>query len=442
MKILLVLFVFLLPFHAIIVTYLKCKIWIDTNLIRFWKEFILVFFLLFWIIEILKKYKWNIKKIYHSNYLLWTVTAFIISSAVFMYFPAFGLKASSFLWFKYDVFPLLALIVWLFLVEVRNNIGLLLRTAFFSITLVIIIFLPWYLFWDISSTSDIFGYSKEVSTYSANSCISFAQNVNWEHRFQASFWWPIRFSVFLVLFFIIFISYIIQKYKNETKKRNTYIIVSWILVIASIFLSYTKTSMLGLIFSIILFVYLIRKIKLGKKISKKFLSTLWIIFIIPILFISIFKHDLFLHLWSVLNRFDNLSKSVEMFFYNPVWYWLGIAGPASQIWNSIESAWSWQVATASPSTIHKFLPENWYVQILLEQWLIWFALFLSVIIIIAVKLYKIVKIRKSYLSIWIFTSFITALFMANFTHLFEESATSYILFIIIWWYISKNLREK
>lgn len=56
-----------------------------------------------------------------------------------------------------------------------------------------------------------------------------------------------------------------------------------------------------------------------------------------------------------------------MFFYNPIGYGLGIAGPASQIGNSIESAGSWQIATSTTNTVHKFLPENWYVQILLEQ---------------------------------------------------------------------------
>ena len=50
------------------------------------------------------------------------------------------------------------------------------------------------------------------------------------------------------------------------------------------------------------------------------------------------KRDLFLHLGAVLNRLDSLSKSVEMFFYNPLGYGLGIAGPASQVGTSIESA--------------------------------------------------------------------------------------------------------
>jgi hypothetical protein len=52
---------------------------------------------------------------------------------------------------------------------------------------VLIIFLPWYLFGDISALASMFGYSPEVSTYTANTCISFAQNVDGQHRFQGTF---------------------------------------------------------------------------------------------------------------------------------------------------------------------------------------------------------------------------------------------------------------
>jgi hypothetical protein len=42
---------------------------------------------------------------------------------------------------------------------------------------ILIVFLPWFIFGDISALSSMFGYSSEVSTYTANQCISFAQNV-------------------------------------------------------------------------------------------------------------------------------------------------------------------------------------------------------------------------------------------------------------------------
>ena len=127
-----------------------------------------------------------------------------------------------------------------------------------------------------------------------------------------------------------------------------------------------------------------------------------------------------------------------MFFYNPIGYGLGIAGPASQIGSSIESAGNWQIATSTATTTHRFLPENWYVQIALEQWFVWIAIFIAVILIIWIRLYGIVKVKRDYFSISVFTAYVTLCFMANFTHAFEEAATSYTLFLIIWIVIGAN----
>ncbi len=51
------------------------------------------------------------------------------------------------------------------------------------------------------------------------------------------------------------------------------------------------------------------------------------------------------------------------------------------------------------------------------------------------------KLKKDYFSIGIFVSYITILFMANFTHIFEETATSFILFMLIGAYIAKESRD-
>ena len=449
MKILLIIFVLLLPLHALIVTFLKCKIWIDTNIIRFWKEIIIIILLIITFFTTLKRYKFKLSKLYKDNYLLGTITAFIICSLVYLYFPFFNFKISSFLGFKYDVFFLFALLIWMYLWAVKQNLETLMKILFWVTWLIIIVFLPWYLLWDITNLTHIFWYSGEASTYIANTCISFAQNVNWQHRFQWTFWWPIRFSVFLTTFYFLYLWFILDKfYKKEEKlnfksiKLNLLLTIPSILVITSIFFSYSKTSILWFLFGVILFIYLVRKIKLNKKLNKNLIMILSCIAILPIILIWIFKRDLFLHLWAVLNRFENLGKSVEMFFYNPIWYWLGIAWPSSQIWKSIESAWSWQIATSTITKTHIFLPENWYVQILLEQWIVWLSLFISILIIIWVKIWNIVKNKKNYISISIIISFSVLCFMALFTHSFEESATSYILFLIIWAYISKNKIKK
>lgn len=434
MKYLIQIFVFLLPFHAILITYLKCKAWIYTDILRFWKEWIIIFLLFIVSVKVLWNNNFKLEKIYKNNYLLWLTTAFIICSFIYIYFPYFNPKISSYLWFKYDVFFLFALIIWLYLSSIKNHFESILKSLFLSIWLILVIFLPWYLFWDIKTSTEIIGFSDKPSTYEANSCISFSQNVTgWHNRFQWSFWDPIRFSVFLVIFYFIYLGFVLHKELNNKFLRNIFIWIPTIFVFISIFFSYTKTSMLGFLFGSLLFIYLIRKIKFGKEIWKKFIiissSIIWIILFI-VLYI---KRNLFLHPEAILGRIENLIMSVDMFFYNPFGYWLWIAGPASQLATSSDislSAW-----------VNKFLPENWYVQILLEQSLIGLWIFIWILSVIWVYLYRIAKLKKDYLSISIFVSYITILFMANFTHIFEETATSFILFMIIWAYISKESRN-
>lgn len=438
MKYLTLALVILLPLHALLVTLFKCKFWLNTDIIRFWKEIILIILFFVTFFGVMKRFKWNISKLYKNNYLLWMITTFTFISASFIFLPYFQPKLSSFLWFKYDVFFLVALVVWLYLPTIKNNFNTILKSLFWITWAILIIFVPWYIFWDISAITNIFGFSDKVSTYDVNSCISFAQNVNWQHRFQWSFAWPIRWSVFLTVFYIIYLWFIFNIKKISNINKKALIVIPSIFIITSIFYSYSKTSILWLCFWLSLFSYLVFKIKYKRKISIKLLIISWSIISSLLIWLLILKKDLFLHLGSVINRLDNLKMSLEMFLYNPFWAGLGIAWPASWTWHSIESTWGWEIAIASTQLTHKFLPENWFVQILLEQWLIWLTVFIWLLFVIWLKLLYIVKKEKSLLSIWIFTSFITLVFMANFTHAFEESATSYILFLIIWAYIAKH----
>ena len=434
MQYLLQIFVFLLPLHAIFVTYMKCKLWFDTDILRFWKEIVVILLLAFVSVKVLFKNKFDINKLYQNNYLLGLTTAFTISSFIYIFFPYFDPKINAYLWFKYDVIFLFCLIIWLYLWLSKKNFENILKSIFLSVWLVLIIFLPWYLSGDISSGTDVIWFSNKPSTYEANSCISFSQNVTgWHNRFQWSFGDPIRWSVFLVVMYFIYIGFVLHESLNKKILRNTLLLIPSILVFVSIFFSYTKTSMLWLIFWWLLFIYLVRKIKFNKKISKKLIiNTSWIIWVI-LVFILYIKRALFLHPEAILWRVENLIESYHMFMFNPFWYWLWIAWPASQLATSSDmslAAW-----------INKFLPENWYVQILLEQSLVWLWIFIWLLSVIWTYLYRIVKLKKDYLSIWIFTSYITILFMANFTHIFEESATSFILFLIIWIYISFESRD-
>lgn len=439
-RIVLGILVFLLPLHAFIVTILMCKYAIDTNLIRFWKEVVIIFLVIYLFFIAYKKHNWSLGKLYHKNTLLGLITLFIACSIFYIYFPAFQIRAASVLGFRYDVFFLLALLVGLYGIWLEKDMRFLLKILFLSTFWILIVFLPWYLFGNIEGTVEMFGYSGEASTYTANSCLSFSQNVEGGHnRFQATFGGPIRMSVFLTLVGSLFMWYILSA--TSIRKNNKYFLVAGfaILILPAIFFSYSKTSMLGALFAIWIFSLLTYKLVYRRKINQKMYVIAGWIMSLPILTLMLLKWDMFLHLWAVLNRLENLGKSVQMFFYNPFGYGLGIAGPASQIGNSIESAGNWVIATNSVSTVHRFLPENWYVQILLEQGIVWGAIFMSLIILIGVRLIARIQRHRDFMSVGITTAYFALCFMALFTHAFEEAASSYILFLFIWIILAESM---
>ncbi len=467
MKYIIAIFFFLLPFHAFLITFLKCKLWINTNIIRFWKEIILLWLFFYTIFYVLKKYKYKISKIYKNNYLLWTITAFAIVSLFFIFLPFSILELFDqlnktpwhfkeifinflktdkvkawFLGYKYDVFFLLAIVIGFYFPIIRKNIRFYLRTTIASILIILWIFIPVYLFWDLASFYSFFGYTNDVSTYNPNSCLTYSQNVEWWHnRFQATFWGPIRFSVFLTIFYLLYLWAILSSKRFLEKNKKYMIWIFSILYLTALFFSYTKTAFLGFFIWIIIFLLLTYREKFWKQINKKFLFISWILFSLPLWIILYIKRDLFLHLWAMLNRLENLRISIKMFFDMPFWHGLWIAWPASQLWWLINYAAPEQSIYFSKLKVYKFLPENWYVQILLEQWLLWLGLFIWILSILWVYLYRIVKNKKDFMSIWFFSAFIALIFMANFTHAFEESATSYLFFLLIWAYIWENLKR-
>ncbi len=89
--------------------------------------------------------------------------------------------------------------------------------------------------------------------------------------------------------------------------------------------------MLGVLFSGVLFSFLSYKYVFQKELTQKFYLMLGTALIIPVTIVLVLKWEMFLHFGAILNRLDNLGTSVQMFFYNPIGYGLGIAGPASQI---------------------------------------------------------------------------------------------------------------
>ncbi len=233
----------------------------------------------------------------------------------------------------------------------------------------------------------------------------------WAPRLQWIFAWPNNYWYFLVSFFGIFIS-ILNWYKNKFKKFWNFILV--MLRILSIILTISRSALIGSVLVLILLNF--SRIKKHKKI---FIGLI-LIFIAAILGVSIMKSG------STLAHIHAKLNSLVYVFQKPLWYGLWTSWPA------VFHNWS-------------ILPENYYIQLLLDIWAIWLILRIVLAKNIWNIFQKIIKsdIKKEEKYIynirlsWLF-GLIWLLLIWLFLHVFEDSMINYLFFSvfgILTWYL-------
>lgn len=247
-------------------------------------------------------------------------------------------------------------------------------------------------------------------------------------RRQGIFAWPNNYGYFLTAFFPLIIFRRKPKFKkikeqiynNPQKILHLSFIVIWI---STIILTLSRAAIIGGIVAIIA----IYKNELKK--NKKIAITIWILTILTIGWLSIFKWGSTLeHINSKLNGIISVNN-------NPIWgFGLGTAWPA------IHHGWN-------------ILPENYYLQVIIDIWTFGFLLrtILRINIIkIHKKIYLFFKTNKSnenqqlaylhrnYLNI----GFMCLLILWFFLHVFEDSMVNFLFFVpfgILSGYLSKQI---
>jgi len=249
-------------------------------------------------------------------------------------------------------------------------------------------------------------------------------------RWQWIFSWPNNYWYFLTAF----LPLIFFRRKPKIKKIKELINlnpqkilhISFILIwITAIILTLSRSAILGSIIAMIA----IHKDKI--KWNKKSAISIWVISILAIWWLSILKW------WSTIEHISSKLNGVLSINKAPIWWlWLGTAWPAIHHW--------WNI-----------LPENYYLQVILDIWTFGFLLrtLLRISIIkIHKKIYLFFKTNKSnetqqiaylhrnYINIW----FMCLLILGFLLHVFEDSMVNFLFFIpfgILSWYLSKQTKN-
>lgn len=252
----------------------------------------------------------------------------------------------------------------------------------------------------------------------------------WTLRWQGIFAWPNNYGYFLIAFLPIIVLFFRQRLTsiknlftaNKKTILNIAVIALWII---AIILTLSRTAFIGGIIALALLN--IQWIKAHKKRAR----WIWIICILWLIGLSALK-------WaSTIGHIKAKFGSIAYVLDQPGGYGLGTSWPAIHHNGTI-------------------LPENYYIQLMLDIGTIGFLLWTIVmlqIIRVARKIQKAFKniqmtaneqtiyLMRKWLSIWR----VTLLIMGIFLHVFEDSMVNYLFFITRWiltGYLSTYIKKR
>jgi hypothetical protein len=239
---------------------------------------------------------------------------------------------------------------------------------------------------------------------------------SWIRRFQWIFDWPNAMAFFLVLFSWIFLY--LQKKKNEFYVFLVMWFLFWLLI-----LTYSRSAILWIFVSFWLVILL--NLKHLFKHYKKVIIWIWVFWVIFLTILWVLFQDqlknIVLRRSSTTGHFDRMIMWIERFTEKPFWAWLA-------------ESWPWyRYIYPDKQTKEdelKYIPESWFIQVLIEWWILYFLAFVAILWIVLKKVYS-----NSIIMFWVFLAIII---MNMFLHIFEVTYLSILTFIFIWLFIKSD----
>ena len=401
----------ILPFYVILSLILQNITWISFIWL-FIKEFLLVLAFLALIYEFIKAKK--LPKFDILDYLIfWFFAYWIIITLV----NWLWLK-SIFYWWRYDFIFLVAFLIYKhwaqFLKEKTNKlIELFLYSA--SISLFFWILVKFTLK---EEYLNLFGFVEYAWNWVYSWWVPnyhWLEN-SWIRRFQWILDWPNMMGFFLIIY-----SWFFVYLKKDKKEFYVFLFLAFTSVL--LYLTFSRSAILWVLTSV--WVILLLNLKyFYKKYKKTFLAIIAILWVLWVVALSLFSNQLRNIVFresSTEWHFSRMKIWIERFIKKPLGSGLAESWPAFRSIYPEKQNLEWE---------HYYIPESWFIQILVEWWIIYFALFLSILWIISIKLYK-----KSLTIFWVF---LAILVMNIFLHIFEATYLSILLFILIWLILYKD----
>lgn len=397
--------IIVLPFYVLFAVFFSQVVWI-TNAWFLIKELVIILLLLSLIYEFIKNKK--IPKFETIDYLIfWYIFYWIVIT-----FANWLWINSVVYWWRYDFIFLVVFLIfkhWKEFLSVKINDLIKLLIISWGVSLLFSVMIKFRL-WE--QTLNSFWFTDYVSNWTYNWKIPnyhWLEN-SWIKRFQWIFDWPNQMAFFLILYTSTFMHYI-------KKKFEYHIVLLLIFIFILLFLTYSRSALLWVLLWVwLLWIFNIETVY--KKHKKIFINSIVAFLIVVWLWLMIFSdrvYNIFFRTSSTTWHFDRMEIWIDRFLEKPLWSWLSESGPAYR---------NIYPEKQTKDDEQYYIPESWFIQQLVEWWIIYFLLFLTIFTNILIRLYD---NSKS-----LFVCVIAILVMNVFLHIFEATYLSTLMFILVW----------
>ena len=259
----------------------------------------------------------------------------------------------------------------------------------------------------------------DTYSYGENPPIYYLTWYEWTLRRQWFFSWPNNYWYFLVAF----LPLVWRFFTNKIKKKEDTVLSMLALVVRMAWMAFTLSRAV-LVWIVVVFVALYWK---QLKSKKRWLLRWGIWLLVALAVLSVLKRES--TVGHIMSKFSTIPEVIS----EPLWHGLGSSGPA------VHYEW-------------KYLPENYFLQIMLDIGTVWFLFWVFSILSLLLIQRAVLKLGKwkmtsseEYqfqvlykLQIWFFALFVMWLFL----HVFEDSMVNYLFFTIygiVLWSLSTKL---
>lgn len=404
----------ILPFYVLIKVFFDAKLWFWA----FWffiKEWLLLLLLLLLILEHLKKK--IIPKFDLIDYLIIFYFIYWIWISILNWISLNWIIS----WWRYDFIFLFTFLIFKHSkIILKASVSELLKIFLISwaINLAIWVFIK-FIIWE--EVLQIFWYSIYVADWYFKWWIPIYHWVeaSWIRRFQWMLDSPNAMAFFIIVYWWLFLHYF-------RKKLDFFVVISSIILFTLLIITYSRSALLWVIFwTLMLTMFNLSKI--FKRYKKESIFAIIFLSIFSLSFYFSFEqkiNNIFIRSWSTKWHFERMDIWINRFLENPMWQWLSTAGP----W--FRSLYDWVVTKKEEAF---YIPESWFIQQLIEWWIIYFLLFISIFFLILKNIYK--------NNIFIFWMILAILVMNWLLHVFEATYISILLFIFIWLLYNKEKKK-